>query len=99
MTITIAITRDEPQFGAQEFELAAYLPGQSKPFMLATIFRVCNRFETSLSGKVATTSAERRLVADLATKVSHVCELLEGRNFVNNLLFIEHHVSGIRAAN
>lgn len=98
MTITIAITRDEPQFGEQAFELAAYLPGQSKPFMLATIFRVCNRFETSLSGKVATTSAERQLVADLATKVNHVCELLALTGFCNNLGYIEHHVSGIYAA-
>ena len=99
MTITIALTLDEPQFGAQEFELAAYLPGQSKPFMFAQIFRVCNRFETSLSGNKATTSAERQLVAELATKVSDVCEWLEGRQYVNNMLSIQENVSGIRAAN
>lgn len=95
MRITIAMTKDDPQLGFREFELTAYVYGQEEPFMRAQIFvRLSLRpmMDTSLSAKVARTSAERRMVAELANKVNLVCDLLEVNPNVNNPEYIAHHV-------
>lgn len=100
MRITIAMTQDEPQFALRDFELTAYLHGQEQAFMRAQIFvRLSPNpvIESSLSAQVAGTPAERRLVAELANKVSLVCDLLEANPNCNNPEYIAHHVSGLSA--
>lgn len=95
MKITIEMTKDEPQFGFREFELTAYVYGQEQAFMRATIFMRLSLkpiFDTSLSGTVAKTSAERRMGAELANKVCLVCDLLEANPNCDNPEYIAHHI-------
>lgn len=95
MRITIAMTKDEPQFGFREFELTAYLHGQEQAFIRAQIFIHLGPepiLHTSLGAKFTTTPAERRLVAELANKVNLVCDLLEVNPNVNNPEYIAHHI-------